>query len=156
MIVRKSLFVLFLTVITFVGFSQTKEETVAYVNNILTLHNNGSMFHSLRLLPNMDVSADLKIFLQGTNSSTLSFVFSPKDALYINTNIKSNGVGTIVISFKGKSVRIMGDDGKPFQFDDNITMEGLVSMSSTEMEKVKKAIIHLVALLGGEIKKDPF
>jgi len=137
-------------------YAQTKEETVAYISNLLTVHNNGSMYYSVEQSIGNTLSVNLKVYLGGTNNKTFHYVFEPKDALYLNSTTNSQGVTTMVASFRPKTVRVLDPDGKFMETSDKIDMYGLVDMSLVEIEKFKKAFKHLIKLFGGQIREDPF
>lgn len=155
MYIKKSIITLLICVPLFC-FSQTKEETLSYLNSKLTAHNNGSMYHSFQSLFGTFLSADLKIYLDGTNSSTLNFTFDARDALYITSSTSNNNVTNFVMSFKPNSVKLLGANGKVIEASGEITMASIIGMTKTDVDKFIKAYKHLISLYGGKVKDDPF
>lgn len=136
------------------SFAQTKDETISYLNNVLQLHTNNSVYHSIMKMPDNTLSIDAKISF-GNYFSTQRQIFDPKKALYISSTTNSVGVTTIIISFSPGSVKILVHDNIS-EYADKIIMESLIDVSTTDVEKIKKAFKHLIKLFGGQIKDDPF
>lgn len=136
---------------------QTKAETINYLNSLLKLHNNGTVYRSFSELNATSLIANATIYLPGsTDGSTLRYKFNPQDAQYISSLSKSNGMTTFVMTFKNNSVKLLDDQGETVEEMSIISMESLIDMNKLEIEKFIKGYKHLIKLGGGTIKDDPF
>lgn len=145
---------LFLT--TNIGWSQTKEETISYLNSILNLKTSGVEYYSFSDQGDGFLTVNSKAYFT-SGPLTLYFKFNPKDALYIDSSNNSKGETDILISFKQNKVMLLYDiNGEIIKELSNINIAPLLNMLKNDTDKFIKAYKHLIKLYGGTIKEDPF
>lgn len=153
---QKSTFLIVIFLTFNLAWSQSKEETLSYLNSFLKLKSDRIEYYSFVEDSNGSLTVHNLTYI-GAEGSYLYFNFDAKNALYIGSSTDSKGETDILLSFKKDSVKLLynlGDITKKELSD--INLAPLISVSKSDVDKFTKAYKHMIKLYGGTVKEDPF